>query len=138
MNVTAEHERRFVQAFVASDRQNRYLGLLATPEGRTKFTEALHHDLRLDPRYAIRLSAGQTRNERIKAVIAALGNAGSESCILISANSRLDGQRLPLPEALAEVVGYGGTIISCVAGEVAYYEGEETGERYVCRRHSAV
>ena len=40
-----------------------------------------------------------------------------------------------LSEALAEVIGRGmGTFISCLPGKLAYFEGEERNERYICHR----
>jgi hypothetical protein len=45
---------------------------------------------------------------------------------------------MPLSKALSSTVGYGmGTLISCVPGELAYYESEERGERYVLRHAAA-
>jgi hypothetical protein len=45
------------------------------------------------------------------------------------------GREMDLLEALEDTVGGGmGTIISCVPGELAYFESEEQGERYICHR----
>ncbi len=40
-----------------------------------------------------------------------------------------------LTDALAAVVGRGfGTILVCIPGSLAYYEGEDPGERYILER----
>ncbi len=127
------HERAFVKAFAAPNRRERYLGLLSTSKGRRKFVAGLHHNLDLDSRYAERLDAGHNREE-IEAIITRALGADSE-CWLISDYPELDGKRLLLGEALRAISGYGGgTIISCVAGKSAYYEGEDRGARLICRR----
>ncbi len=49
------------------------------------------------------------------------------TCYVLSKNSKIDGLRLPLCEALIETVGYGfGTFLSCIPGRLAYYEGQES------------
>lgn len=56
-------------------------------------------------------------------------------CIAISADRELDGREPSLADALPEVVGSnGGTVLSCLPGVLAYYEGEEPGDRRIlCR-----
>jgi hypothetical protein len=47
-------------------------------------------------------------------------------CFVVSEDSNLDRQQLPLLAALEQVVGYGmGTFISCIPGKLAYFEDEE-------------
>jgi hypothetical protein len=42
---------------------------------------------------------------------------------------------MALAEALPMLVGRGqGTFISCIPGELAFFEGEEPGERYICHK----
>lgn len=42
---------------------------------------------------------------------------------------------MDLSDALIQVIGRGqGTFISCIPGELAYFEGEEPRERHICRR----
>ena len=49
--------------------------------------------------------------------------------------SDLDRQRVDLRAALDEIVGWEpGTFISCVAGKLAYYEGEYKNERHLLQR----
>ena len=58
-----------------------------------------------------------------------------ERCSVISESARLDGQELSLRAALVEVVGaQQGTILYTLTGPVAYYEGEEPGDRIILKR----
>jgi hypothetical protein len=58
-----------------------------------------------------------------------------EMCHVLSENSALDARVLPLREALHTVVGRGmGTFLSCIPGQLGYFESEEPGERYVLER----
>ena len=55
-----------------------------------------------------------------------------DSCHVTSSNADIDDREMPLREALRETVGSGfGTIISCIPGKLAYFEGEEQNERYI-------
>ncbi len=58
-----------------------------------------------------------------------------ETCWAVSDWPALDRRELSLMDALKEVVGSGmGTLLSCVPGRLAYYEGEEMGERWILQR----
>jgi hypothetical protein len=56
-------------------------------------------------------------------------------CWAMSSDPKVDGQSLPLREALRSVVGSGfGTLLICTPGRLAFYEGEEPGDRTILRR----
>ncbi|HEY8559119.1 MAG TPA: hypothetical protein VIL74_01865 [Pyrinomonadaceae bacterium] len=57
-------------------------------------------------------------------------------CYFISTDEKIDGKELNLLEILENKVGecYDGTIVSCIAGKLAYYEGESAGDRFVLER----
>ena len=66
------------------------------------------------------------------AELLATKGAGSR-CWVISVNSVLDSRELDLREALDETIGSGmGTIISCVAGKLGYFEDEDV--KYILQR----
>ena len=72
----------------------------------------------------------EEEHDWILSKLKALG--ASRSCYLVSENPDWDGARVDLDDALDTVVGRGyGTLISCVPGRVAYYEGEDPGDRWV-------
>jgi hypothetical protein len=55
----------------------------------------------------------------------------------MSASSDLDGQETDLRQVLDEVVGYqSGTFVSCLPGQLGYFEGEEPNERYILERRA--
>jgi hypothetical protein len=53
----------------------------------------------------------------------------------MSESSEVDGRDLPLKTAIEEVLGYGlGSVISCIPGQLAYYEGEMPSDRFVLKK----
>ncbi|MGH8435071.1 MAG: hypothetical protein ACRERX_11440 [Pseudomonas sp.] len=129
------HEAGFINAFVVENRRERYLGLLRSAAGRTKFVKRLAHFKELDQRFATRVTNDRRDAQSLRDNLVARG--APASCHVISELAAIDGQEIPLESALRAVVGSGmGTIISCVPGQLAYFEGEEPGERYILeRRH---
>jgi len=86
------------------------------------------HDL--DPRCCHDLPKGVHSAQEIGALLKAKG--APDECVLLAEDVALDGQCLPLGEALQTVIGRGmGTFISCLPGRLAFYEGEDLGVRYV-------
>ena len=127
------HESALFNAFVLPSRRDRYTNLLKTAKGRAKIRASLAHFRDLDPRFAQRLEPSNQANAAIAQELQRRG-APAESYI-ISEASELDGQTLPLMAALDAVVGNGiGAFISLVPGRLAYFEGEEPGERYILER----
>jgi hypothetical protein len=50
----------------------------------------------------------------------------------------LDARTLPLKEALGLILGMSpGTLVSCIPGRLAYFEGEEKGARFILERGAA-
>jgi hypothetical protein len=49
---SADHEAAVIRAFVQRDKQERFLGFLASPKNRKKFTESLSHFRWFDQRFA--------------------------------------------------------------------------------------
>lgn len=62
----------------------------------------------------------------------------SRECYLVSVRSDLDQQTRDLDEAIREVYAFAeGTIVCCVPGVLAYYEGEAPKNRFILHRQSA-
>jgi hypothetical protein len=56
-------------------------------------------------------------------------------CSVLSENSAIDGQDGVLEQVLEQVVDFApGMLISCVPGQLAYFEREGKNERYILRR----
>ena len=128
-----DHEQEIVKAFFTPGRRARYLGLLSTPRGRRKFISSLPHLDALDSRFGRGFDPREQNVDRIEDL---LGERGTpDLCYVISENSRLDLQRMKLHDALRATVGFRmGTLLSCVAGRLAYFEGEDVGSGYICER----
>jgi hypothetical protein len=127
------HAFALVRAFIAPDRQGRYLALLGSTRGREKLRRALAHCRDLDSRFAHELPDGVHTVAEIAALLRAKG--APAECTLLAEDAALDGRCLSLDEALRAVIGRGmGALISCVPGTLGFYEGEGPGARYLLER----
>lgn len=124
------HEEEFIKRFVISERRRRYLSLLEARKGRKKLVEALDHFDDLDTRYAKLVPANAQTINQIEVMLKRKG--ALEHCHVMSSNTDIDNQEMRLHDALEETVGRGaGTVISCIPGKLAYFEGEEPNRRYI-------
>lgn len=86
-----------------------------------------------DPRCVRPVPSGLQGTGDIELLLRSRG--APSTCHVMSENGALDGRKLPLAEALAEIVGWGASsLLSCRPGRLAYFEGEEPGERYLLER----
>lgn len=128
-----EHEAGFLK-FVGP-RQARRMGSLLEmgKKGRKKFRAILPHNVELRSDASIRISPGQQKSESVYQELVSHG--APKKCWVMSEDPDLDGVELDLKDALDRVVGFGfGTFISCIPGELGYYEFEDMGERYLLRQ----
>ena len=127
------HEEELIKAFFVPQKRERYLEMIAKPKKREKFLRELGHFKALDPRYVVTIPTSKRHATEIASILAQKG--APRSCWVTSEDSRLDGMEMPLVEALHRVVGYGmGTFLSCIAGELAYFEDEEV--RWILERRN--
>jgi len=128
-------EQALINSFVTKSKRERLAGLLANPKRRAKATSSLAHFNDLDPRWVVSLPNDQHDPIAVERALRARGAA--DTCYLVSEASALDGRRLPLRTALEEVIGYGmGTLLSCIPGKLAYYEGEGPSDRCILERRA--
>jgi hypothetical protein len=130
-----EHEQATVKAFVVRGRQERLLSFLASPKNRQKFTRELGHFSYLDQRFATvvpwkvdpALKLWDRHLQGIANICRLLRSKGAgQTCWVISEDPKLDGRELQLESAIEGVVGRGmGSILSCIPGRLAYFEGED-------------
>jgi len=131
--VNSEVETAFIRTFITPKKRDRWLKLIAFKKGRRKLRATLAHSPAFDPSATVPLSPDQQRASSIYMVLASLG--APQDCYLISENSDWNAKAMDLEQALRSVVGYGfGTVISCIPGALAYYEGEGPGHRLILRR----
>jgi hypothetical protein len=127
------HEHSLISAFIVSEKRARILESLDHPKRRRKFLDTLYHFRDLDPRWIQPIPAGEHTPSAIASRLRRLG--APADCWIISSNPDLDGRSLDLIDALTQIVGRGeGAILSCLPGELAYFEGEDAGYRLtLCR-----
>jgi hypothetical protein len=134
-SMNPEIEETTLRAFIVPDKRGRYVSRLALPKARQKFMNSHFFHMRdLDPRFAERLPP---RLHTASAIYDLLRERGAPPvCYVMSGSSDLDGQEVDLREALMHVVdqGHDGTFLSCITGRLAYFDGEEYGERYILVR----
>ena len=90
----------------------------------------LHHFYAFDGRYMRHLDRDEDSPRPLYELLRKLG--APETCYVIS-DSEFDGADIDLLEALMALHATGmGSIVSCVPGRLAYYEGED--DRYILER----
>jgi len=128
-----DQEEALFQAFAVPRKRQHYVELLNTKRGREKIRLALDHFSDLDLRFCHKVRPTEQNPADILRLLKSLG--APSTCYMMSADGELDGREMVLSEALSEVIGKGqGTFLSCIPGRLAYFEGEEPNERYICRR----
>jgi len=129
------HEELFATNFIVPAKRERYLELLKSAKGRSKLRFGLNHCGDIDMRYARLVPASEQYAEAILKILKQKG--APDLCHVMSSNSYIDEEDLPLRKALEETIGSGmGTLISCIPGRLAYFEFEDYGESYILERRS--
>ena len=130
MNV---HEVGFAREFIIPAKRDRYLSLIGSVKGRKKILAGLHHIRDLDGRYAKLIPSNQQSAESIYQMLKKKG--APELCYVMSEDRHLDQTEMALREAVFEVEGSNfGTLISCLAGKLAYLETEDMSARYILEK----
>jgi hypothetical protein len=107
-------ERRTLEVFVRSERRSRYLTLHDNPRRRSKLLDRFCHVLvdDLDQRWVVTLPTAEHR--------------------AASVGGELDGVRGRLDDVLPQLIGWGGgAIVVCLPGQLAFYEVEDPGVRFI-------
>ncbi len=125
-------EQLLARFFIPTKRE-RYVEMISNPKKRKKFLQELPHFKSLDPRYLVPMPPKKLSPDQIAGILTKKG--APQSCWITSENSDLDGREMPLIEALKEVVGgQMGAFLTCIPGRLAYFEGEEMGDRWILER----
>lgn len=124
-----ELESKVIQRFIVPNKQERYLSFIKKEKTRDKFVKELAH-----------FSAQLKEFEEIKGnewevIEVALANLGNPSdCYVISEDSKFDGKRMSVEEAL-KVIGNGmGSLLVFGDANQVYYEGEGPSDRWVSKK----
>lgn len=122
-------ERQALATFVIASKRERFIGLLSDEKRRRKLIQALYHFRNFDPRFRVELPPRSHHPEAIRAALTARG--AGPICYVLSTRRELDGRELALADALTNVVGAGeGSLLVCTP-QLAFYEGESPGDRYI-------
>ena len=123
-------EIALVKAFVVPQKRKRYVGFLSSPGRREKFVRELYHFQDFDPACMVPLSGDNDSDEGLLSELRRRG--AGDRCYVISVSKDLDGVAGPLEEIVKKVFAFEeGTIISCIPGQLAYYEGEAPKNRFI-------
>lgn len=117
------HESAFAESFILKARRERALEMLANPKNRHKLTSKFDHHGRdyFIPECIRSIEPRHQHPPNIADILRAMG--APETCHVIGGQH--DGEDMELFAALKDIVGYGtGTVLSCIPGKLAYFEGE--------------
>lgn len=122
-----------IRAFIRPERSPRYLALLGKRGSRDKLRAQLAHLRDLDLRFAEPVLGSVATPDGVRRLLKTRG--APDICYCLSESAELDGQELPLVTVLEQVIGRGiGTLVSCVPGQLAYFEAEDPGHRFILGR----
>ncbi len=128
-----DEEEALIRSFVIRSKQDRFLEMLANPKRRAKATAQLAHFAWLDPRWVVPIENRMQHPPLINQILRSRG--AGETCYILSESSSLDGAHGPLLATLQEIVGCGmGTLLSCIPGQLGYFEGEGPSDRCILLR----
>ena len=126
-------EATLISTFVNPLKRKHLIEILANPKRRHRATGTLAHFDDLDPSAVVPIESAANTPAAIEDLLRSRG--AGDRCHVISENRAIDGKTLSLTVALEKVVGQGmGTLLSCVPGELAYYEGEGPSGRCILAR----
>lgn len=126
------HEQGFVE-FVVPTRRERVGTLLSSQKGREKLIASLSCFSGFADQYVVPVEARSQNADEICALLQSKG--APHTCYVMAENAKLDRKILDLPDVLEAVVGFGlGAFVSCVAGKLAFYEGESPGTRFILEK----
>ena len=137
MDAAMNEEEALIRAFIVKRKQDRFVEMLSNPRHRRKATSSLAHFRDLDPRYMVAILPDAHTPEHLGASLRQRG--APDDCHVVSENRELDGKRLPLDEALQQIVGFGyGTLVSCIPGRLAFFEGEGPSDRFILLKSALI
>jgi len=128
-----DEEALLIDAFVVAAKRGRLKELLAKPKRRADATASLAHFGDLDPRWVVALPGASQNAASVERELRMRG--ADDSCHVVSEDTEIDGKRLPLKSVLEYAIGRGmGTLVSCLPGRLAFFEGEGPSDRCILAR----
>lgn len=129
MDEREEHERGLAR-FLVGEWRARFRESLAAGKRRDATRSQLPHITHLDPRFT---TSVETQSASELGVLLREKGAG-DRCYLLSEDPELDGQELPLEEALVTIVdgnSQHATFVSCVPARLAYFYDADPANRFL-------
>lgn len=121
-----------ISTFVIKRRQARYIELLSTVRGVKKIRQSLAHFADFDAKFLVSIAPGWQTPSFIEARLREYG--APQRCAVFAEFEDADGENLLLRDALESVFGRGLGAVICCGPNLAYYEGEERGDRFILRK----
>ena len=133
--MSSDIELQFVEAFITSVKRQRLLDFFAAEKNRWKGLlelEHFHPDI-IEGRWAEAVPRTGSTPESISRTLRQKG--APNDCYVFSNCKELDRRFMPLDAAIREVHGVGiGTVVSCIPGELAFFEGELFPDEHILHR----
>lgn len=128
-----DHERGLL-TFLVEPARGRIQRLLALGEKRRDDVRAmLDHSVRLDHRFCRHLKGDDAFPAAVEVLLRRQG--APENCYVLASDSDLDGREMRLRDALESVIGQGnGAYLSCIPGQLGFYEYEDAKWSYLLTR----
>ena len=118
-----EQEAAFVKAFIVKDKQERYLQFLASPKRRREILDRFNHVLDFDPKFAALVPKELRTADKLAQLLRRHG--APETCHVMADSLDIDGEDVPLRDALAEVIAHDfGSVLCCLPGSLAFHKAE--------------
>lgn len=133
----AQHEAAFISAFILAERRGRWQEFLSDKRRRGKQLHRLADSRDFDFGRIKPISKTGSSDEEIVRQLVALGSP--PSVYVISESRSLDGQTMPLDDAIAACTGMGlGTLVSCVAGRLCFFQEEPAFKKWILASQGAI
>jgi hypothetical protein len=131
-----DNEKVFLETFILQEKVSRYVEKLSRTRTRACFLkESMPHFRDFEPRYVQSINPKHQNLDYIHKILKS--NGAPDTCHLVSMCMDLDGQRLPLLDALNSIFTLGykkASIIICIPDRLGYYEGESKNDRFLLSR----
>jgi hypothetical protein len=115
-------EEATIRAFVAPNRRARWLEAVQNPKVRGQMTGRLAHDDDFLDQYVQDFRPSGKRDAEVAAIVQEMTRRGAPAtCHVISENDDVDGQVLPLLDALDATLGWSAALLICLPGKLALH-----------------
>lgn len=110
-----DHEEAFISKFVIPKKRGRYLDFLPKPKRRVEITMRFSGFFDFIPKFATQVPRGIASE-----LVSLLRARGAGATAHVIGGRDIDGQDLPLAEAIDKALGEpGGIVVSCIPGRLA-------------------